>query len=78
MKYYKIGLAAALAGITLAACSPKKSDKTSDTLVTADKTEAASKKLDSPKVAEADSTHSFRNDRGTDSVAAGKSIPVKP
>ena len=35
-------------------------------------------KTDTAVVAEADSTHSFTNDRGTDSVSAGKTIPAKP
>ncbi len=33
---------------------------------------------DTTAVEQADSTHSFRNDRGTDSVSAGKSVPSQP
>jgi hypothetical protein len=33
---------------------------------------------DTSAVKQADSTRSFRNDRGTDSVSAGKTVPSTP
>lgn len=74
MKSNKIFIALALAAMTFGACSGNKKEK-----VSADSSAVMndSVKTDT-SVKQADSTRSFRNDRGTDSVSAGKSIPAKP
>lgn len=66
----------AVAGLGLQACGSGNKDK-----VTGDSASTTSVMTDSASdstVKPADSTHSFRNDRGTDSVSAGKSVPAKP
>ena len=73
MKIKQLVLIAAFAGITLASCGGNTSEK-----VNADSAAADSTAADTSMVKPADSTHSFRNDRGTDSVSAGKSVPGKP
>lgn len=69
-------LAIAAVGL-LASCSNHKSSSTTDT-ISADTVIMDSTLRDTAVVSQADSTRSFRNDRGTDSVAAGKNIPLKP
>lgn len=75
MKNNRIFTIVVLAGLTLGACSGNKkenagADSSKSTLSDTAKADTS--------VKPADSTHSFRNDRGTDSVSAGKSIPAKP
>lgn len=74
MKSNKIFIALALAAMTFGACSGNKKEK-----VSADSSTAVNDSVRADtSVKQADSTRSFRNDRGTDSVSAGKSIPAKP
>jgi hypothetical protein len=78
MKNSKIFITLAFAGMVLTACSGnKKENSGSDSSVTDSTMTDTTMKGDS-SVKPADSTHSFRNDRGTDSVSAGKSLPAKP
>ena len=76
MKNSKILIALSLAGMVLASCggNSKKNDADSSTTAATDTVSMA----DSGSVKPADSTRSFRNDRGTDSVSAGKSVPAQP
>ncbi|HEY0175874.1 MAG TPA: hypothetical protein VGC08_05815 [Pedobacter sp.] len=77
MKSNQIFFVLAIAGMAMGACSGNNKEKlNSDSSATA----AASSDTagTDTSVKQADSTHSFRNDRGTDSVSAGKSIPAKP
>lgn len=75
MKTNRIFTIVVFAGLALGACSGNKKEKTaSDSTVVATGDSATA----DTSVKPADSTHSFRNDRGTDSVSAGKSIPAKP
>ena len=75
MKNIKLFTKLFIAMIVFASCGNTKTEQPgSDTSVTM--TDTA--KTDTAVVAEADSTHSYRNDRGTDSVSAGKNIPAKP
>ena len=77
MKNNKIFIALILAGLAFGACSGnKKATSSADSSTVSAATDSAVK--DTTKVSAADSTHSFRNDRGTDSVSAGKSVPAKP
>lgn len=73
MKTKQIWIIAALAAITLASCGSNNKDKSAT-----DSNTDSSAMADSSSVKPADSTHSYRNDRGTDSVSAGKSVPAKP
>jgi len=77
MKQSKIFIALSLAGMVLASCggNSKKNDADSSAIGTATDTVSVA---DSGSVKPADSTRSFRNDRGTDSVSAGKSVPAQP
>jgi hypothetical protein len=81
MKHSKTFITLSLAGMFLIACSgnnKKKSGSDSSTTSTmTDSTGGAMMRSDT-SVKPADSTHSFRNDRGTDSVSAGKSVPAQP
>lgn len=77
MKYFRFCFTIAIAAIMMTACNNKKSPKNTDTALK-DSTVTSTANSDTAKVAEADSTHSYRNDRGTDSVSAGKSVPIKP
>lgn len=77
MKSNKIFIALALAALTFGACSGKKKEKLSADSSTTTNAVNDSVNTDT-SVKQADSTRSFRNDRGTDSVSAGKSIPAKP
>lgn len=73
MKLYQKIMLVTFSGIVLGACSGNKGKQSADSSKMAtDTTNAAT------SVKPADSTHSFRNDRGTDSVSAGKSVPAKP
>jgi len=65
-----------LAGLTLSlgACTGNTERRGADTSATS--TDSINE--DTTAVEQADSTHSFRNDRGTDSVSAGKSVPRQP
>jgi len=72
----------AMAGMIFVACSGNKketsgADSAATTTMT-DSTASDTASLSDTSVKPADSTHSFRNDRGTDSVSAGKSVPAKP
>lgn len=77
MKLNRFFLAMATAGIAMASCSNNKSTSGTDSSGN-DGTVMDTTLTDTTTVGQADSTHSFRNDRGTDSVSAGKSIPAKP
>jgi hypothetical protein len=78
MKNNRIFIALAIVGMALAACSNNdKSGTTTDSL-SADSSVTDTMSADTPAVKAADSTTSFRNDRGTDSVSSGKSVPAKP
>ena len=68
MKNFKIYIALIIV-LALSACGGQHKEKTN-----ADTSNVA----DTSAVKAADSTHSFRNDRGTDSVSSGKSVPAKP
>ncbi|MCX2485927.1 hypothetical protein [Pedobacter sp. MR2016-24] len=68
----------AFAGITLAACSGNKDSKEGADSSAYNSSVTDTVATDTGSVAPADSTHSFRNDRGTDSVGAGKGVPEKP
>ena len=75
MKNIKLFTGLLLLMIIFASCGNTKTGQSgTDTSVTM--TDTA--KTDTSVVAEADSTHSFRNDRGTDSVSAGRTVPAKP
>lgn len=75
MKNNKLFIGLFLAAIVFASCGNSKNEHsvTDSSTMVKDTAQA-----DTLAVAEADSTHSFRNDRGTDSVSAGKTIPAKP
>jgi len=77
MRKSKLFLALFIAGMALGACSNNQ-DKTGvdSTGVTEADTDTIA--ADTSAVKAADSTRSFRNDRGTDSVSAGKSVPATP
>ncbi|CAM3923010.1 hypothetical protein SAMN06265348_111128 [Pedobacter westerhofensis] len=82
MKNSKSLITLALAAMFFIACSGNNKEKSSaDSSATTGVTDSAAGdttlSADS-SVKPADSTHSFRNDRGTDSVSAGKSVPAKP
>jgi len=75
-------IALAFAGMVFAACSGNQketsgSDSSAATSMT-DGTSTDTAVMADTSVKPADSTRSFRNDRGTDSVSAGKTIPAKP
>jgi ABC-type glycerol-3-phosphate transport system substrate-binding protein len=77
MRTRKVLIALTVAGMAIGACSNNKSNTGADsTDVSTSTTDTIA--TDTGAVKAADSTHSFRNDRGTDSVSAGKSIPAKP
>jgi hypothetical protein len=82
MKNSKTLLALALSGMLFAACSGNNKEASdSDSSATStmtDGTATDTAALSDTSVKPADSTRSFRNDRGTDSVSAGKSVPAKP
>jgi len=69
MKNYKIYMAI-MTVFALNACSGNQKEKTNG--------DTSAITTDTSVVKAADSTHSFRNDRGTDSVSSGKSVPAKP
>lgn len=77
MKHLKYCLILVIVPTVMAACNHKKSTQVADTTLK-DSLVTATAERDTSDVAEADSTHSYRNDRGTDSVSAGKSVPIKP
>ena len=77
MKQSKILIALSLAGMVLASCGGNTKKNDADSSGTASATDTVSI-ADSGSVKPADSTRSFRNDRGTDSVSAGKSVPAQP
>jgi len=77
MKNSKILIALSLAGMVLASCGGNSKKNDADSSTTAAATDTVSM-ADSGSVKPADSTRSFRNDRGTDSVSAGKSVPAQP
>lgn len=68
----------AFAGIAAAACGGNKSSKDAADTSAYNSSMTDSSGSDTSAVAPADSTHSFRNDRGTDSVSAGRGTPEKP
>lgn len=77
MRTTKFFLALAIAGMALGACNSNNDKKGADsTEVSGAATDTIA--TDTGAVKAADSTRSFRNDRGTDSVSAGKSIPAQP
>lgn len=81
MKNIKTLVALAFAGTVLAACggnSKETSDSDTSTSTSMTDGTTADTTLADTSVKPADSTRSFRNDRGTDSVSAGKTIPAKP
>jgi hypothetical protein len=82
MKNSKTLVALALAGMFFVACSGNNKEASasdsSSTTTMSDGTATDTAVLADTSVKPADSTRSFRNDRGTDSVSAGKSIPAKP
>lgn len=82
MKNVKTLITIALAGTVFIACSGnKKENSGADSSVTStmtDSTASTTGSMSDTSVKPADSTHSFRNDRGTDSVSDGKSVPAKP
>lgn len=80
MKFSKTLIIPALASLFFIACSGNNKEKLSadsSSAVTDSSLTDTTLSADS-SVKPADSTHSFRNDRGTDSVSAGKSVPAKP
>jgi len=77
MKKSKILIALSLVGMVLASCGGNSKKNDADSSATAAATDTVSM-ADSGSVKPADSTRSFRNDRGTDSVSAGKSVPAQP
>ena len=82
MKNSKTLLALALSGMFFVACSGNSKEASdtdsSATSTMSDGTATDTATLSDTSVKPADSTRSFRNDRGTDSVSAGKSVPAKP
>jgi len=82
MKKIKIFMLMIAATVALGACSGNKTEGDSDSSTMGtmeDSTGMATDSLSSDTtVKPADSTTSYRNDRGTDSVSAGKSVPQKP
>ncbi len=77
MKHLRFCLILAIVPMMMAACNHKKSTQAADTTLK-DSLVTKTADRDTSGVAEADSTHSYRNDRGTDSVSVGKSVPIKP
>jgi hypothetical protein len=82
MKNSKTLVALALTGMFFIACSGNNKEA-SDTDSSATSTMTDGTATDTAVMADtsvkaADSTRSFRNDRGTDSVSAGKTVPAKP
>ena len=82
MKHSKLFIAFTLAGMVLVACGGNNKEKmgadSSSTSLMTDSNAVTDTLGSDTSVKPADSTHSFRNDRGTDSVSAGKSVPAKP
>lgn len=78
MKNSRIFIALLIAAMASAACSNSKNDASSSDSSTMGAAARDTVTQDTSAVKHADSTHSYRNDRGTDSVSAGKSIPSKP
>lgn len=78
MKNNRFFPALIMAGMALGACSSDKDKKLETDSATRSTSGVDTMGSDTADVKPADSTHSFRNDRGTDSVSAGKSIPAKP
>jgi outer membrane murein-binding lipoprotein Lpp len=78
MKNSRLFIAIAIAGMALGACSNNDKSGTNADNVALDSASVDTMSTDTPAVKAADSTTSFRNDRGTDSVSAGKSLPAKP
>ena len=76
MRTNKFFIALAIAGMSLAACSNNNSKTADSSAVSSSDMDTVA--TDTGAVKPADSTRSFRNDRGTDSVSAGKSVPAKP
>lgn len=77
MRTNKFFIALAIGVMALGACSNNKGKTGADSSgVSSSAVDTIA--TDTGAVKAADSTHSFRNDRGTDSVSAGKSIPAKP
>jgi len=76
MRTNKLFIALAIAGMAFTACSNNKGENADSSAVSNSTTDTIA--TDTGAVKAADSTRSFRNDRGTDSVSAGKSIPSKP
>lgn len=77
MKNSKTLIALLVIAMAFGACSSnKKEQSASDSTMNSTGTDTMGS--DTSAVKPADSTHSYRNDRGTDSVSAGKSIPSKP
>ena len=77
MKQSKTLIALTLAGMVLASCGGSSKNNVADSTASSAATDTVSV-ADSGSVKPADSTRSFRNDRGTDSVSAGKSVPAQP
>jgi ABC-type oligopeptide transport system substrate-binding subunit len=78
MNNSRILIALAIAGLALGACSNNDKSGTDSDSTAVESSVTDSISTDTPAVKAADSTTSFRNDRGTDSVSAGKSVPAKP
>jgi len=77
MRTSKFFIALVVAGMALGACSSN-NDKSGADSSTLSNDISDTVATDTSAVKAADSTRSFRNDRGTDSVSAGKSTPAKP
>lgn len=77
MKNNKLFIVLALSGLALGACNSNNKNSSS---ADSSKVQHSSKDTlvqDTSAVKQADSLHSYRNDRSTDSVAVGKNIPAK-
>lgn len=78
MKQNRIFIALAVTVMAFSACSGNKKEKLNADSSATSTTMSDSTQTDTTKVEPADSSRSFRNDRGTDSVTAGKTVPAKP
>ena len=77
MRMSKLFLGLLIAGMAFSACS-NNNDKTGADSAGVSGSATDTIATDTSAVKPADSTRSFRNDRGTDSVSAGTTVPSKP
>lgn len=67
----------AVAGIFGLGCNTNQNKQTAKDSTAVSQSSRDTLKIDTSSVKQADSIHSYRNDRSTDSIAVGKNIPLK-